>query len=161
MPAQMAVPEQFGRRGAPRASSRPHPLLLVGIALLAFAIVLVLVTHPHPATTLPAPASVPTAGDNGQRITSGDSASVEAPSTSGTQPSVAPSTSGDPLEDAARRAISREAPNVGLPPPAATSPDGVVHLRTGGSISAQEWNDARAKLKNSPLMRDPPPPPPF
>jgi hypothetical protein len=163
MPAQMVAPGQYGREGR-LSSTRPHPLLLIGLAMLAFVIVLLLVTHSRPGAPAPAPASVPTSGVEGEASTSSGVPPEVAPPSTGAQPAATQPTAtagGDPLEEAARRAINREAPNVGLPPPAITSPDGQVHLRTGGSISPEEWNAARAKLKESPLLRDPPAPPPF
>jgi hypothetical protein len=83
-------------------------------------------------------------------------------SSAAANPTTGPTTGGgDPLEDAAKRVISREAPNVGQPPTGAVSSDGQVHLRSGGSISVDDWNAAKRKLQDNPLLKDPPAPPPF
>jgi hypothetical protein len=67
----------------------------------------------------------------------------------------------DPLTDQARREVERARSDIGLPPPETVDPGGRVHLRSGGTLSMDEWEAARRKLQASPILRDPPPPPPF
>jgi hypothetical protein len=67
--------------------------------------------------------------------------------------------SNDPIDSEARRVVDRESQKLNLPPP--VSADGKVHLRSGGTISQEEWNAANRKLQDSPLLRQPPTPPPF
>jgi hypothetical protein len=137
-------------------SARPHPFLLIGIAMLTFVIVL-LVARSRSGSGLPASSMQP-----GQAMSPRLNPDVTVqPSAPDNQTTAASGAGGDPVEEAARRAVSREAPNVGLPPPPIVSPDGKVHLRTGGTISPDEYNEARSKLKDSPLLKDPPAPPPF
>lgn len=62
--------------------------------------------------------------------------------------------SADPTEAAARRAVQRAIPRLGLPP--GTSSDGSVHLRNGDTISKEQYEAAQEKLKNNPLMGGPP-----
>ncbi len=70
-------------------------------------------------------------------------------------------TDSDPLTSQAQREVERARREVGLPPSAPADPNGRVHLRGGGTISAEEWEEAQRKLQQSPLLRDPPSPPPF
>ena len=74
-----------------------------------------------------------------------------------------PAATNDPVMDEAKRVLERERQNLNLPPPAegVTSADGRVHLRSGGSISREEWEAARRKLNDSPTLREPPALPPF
>jgi len=65
----------------------------------------------------------------------------------------------NPVESEARRVVERESRRLDLPPP--VSADGKVHLRSGGTISQEEWNAASRKVQESPLLREPPKPPPF
>ena len=65
----------------------------------------------------------------------------------------------DPIESEARRAVDRESQKLDLPPP--VSADGKVHLRSGGTISQKDWDDATRKVRESPVTRQPPPPAPF
>jgi hypothetical protein len=58
--------------------------------------------------------------------------------------------SADPTEMAAKRAIERAIPRLGLPPGAA--PDGNVHLRNGDTISREQYEEAQRKLQQSPYM---------
>ena len=135
-----------------RAAERPHPLLLIGIAMLAFVAVL-FVVRARSASSLP---SAPPGREVQETLRPNPDLSAQsAPNNSPDAGAV------DPVEEAARRAISREAPNIGLPPPPTVSPDGKVHLRTGGAISPDEWNEARRKLQGNPLLKEPPLPPPF
>ncbi len=163
-----AVPPRTG-------SSRPSALLLIGVAMMTFVIVLLNMrsqtaapgagrtttqeietrrTATAPVTDLPSGQE-----DGANRISPSDTPT--AVPTGDAHDTSAASGGGDALEDAAKRVISREAPKVGLPPPAAVSPDGQVHLRTGGTISADEWNEARRKLQESTLLKEPAPPAPF
>jgi hypothetical protein len=65
----------------------------------------------------------------------------------------------DPLVAESRRLIERESRHAGLPEPP-TSGDGRVHLRSGGSISPDQYRDAQRHVNESPIMRTPMPPPP-
>lgn len=67
--------------------------------------------------------------------------------------------SDDPIEAEARRAVDRESQKLNLTPQ--VSQDGKIHLRSGGTISKEEWDAASRKVQNSPAMREPPLPPPF
>ena len=60
----------------------------------------------------------------------------------------------DPTETAARRAVQRAIPRLGLPP--GTGSDGTVHLRNGDTISKEQYEATQEKLKNNPLMGSPP-----
>ncbi len=182
---------QFVPAGAAQRSSlaRPSALLLIGVAMLTFVIVLMLNTRP-PAGTAPNTRPTPSGINAGQTATNpasdlnsgqaNDAAQPGGPETSSglsgadagsglsstsnaDNGGTASPTSGnrDLLEDAAKRVITRETPNVGLPPAGAVSPDGQVHLRSGGSISIEEWNAAKRKLQDNPLLKEPPAPPPF
>lgn len=62
--------------------------------------------------------------------------------------------SADPTEAAARRAVQRAIPRLGLPP--GTGSDGTVHLRNGDTISREQYEATQEKLKNNPLMGSPP-----
>ncbi len=68
----------------------------------------------------------------------------------------------DPVAAEARRAVDREARNLDLPPPnAVRDENGRYRLRSGGSISAEEWEQARRKVQDNRYMKEPPLPPPF
>ena len=62
--------------------------------------------------------------------------------------------SADPTEAAARRAVQRAIPRLGLPP--GTDSDGNVHLRNGSTISREQYEATQEKLKNNPLLGGPP-----
>lgn len=67
----------------------------------------------------------------------------------------------DPIEEEAKRVLDRDNARLGSSPPAtAVGPDGRVHLRGGGSITKEQWDDANRRVHNSPAFRDPMPPPP-
>jgi hypothetical protein len=67
----------------------------------------------------------------------------------------------DPIEEEAKRVVERDNARLQNSPPAtAVGPDGRVHLRGGGSITKEQWDDANRRLRNSPEFRDPMPPPP-
>ncbi len=68
--------------------------------------------------------------------------------------------SDDPVETAARRAVERESQKLDLAPPK-VSEDGKIHLRSGGTVSKEEWEAARRKAEESPILREPPKPPPL
>jgi hypothetical protein len=131
--------------------------LLVGIAMLTFVIVL-FVARARSGSALSA-----STGQTGTQTqeTQRSASDVAGPAPTTDAQTAPPPVAGDPVEEEARRAVSREGATLGLPPPATVSPDGRVHLRTGGTISADEWNEARRKLKENPLLKDPPVPPPF
>lgn len=65
----------------------------------------------------------------------------------------------DPIESEARRVVDRESRKLDLPPP--VDSDGRIHLRSGGTISREEWDAASRKAQESPALREPPKPPPF
>jgi hypothetical protein len=66
----------------------------------------------------------------------------------------------DPLVEQAKREIERARGEIGSPPPnAATDANGRLRLRSGGSISREEWEAARRNVQESPVLREPPPPP--
>jgi hypothetical protein len=74
----------------------------------------------------------------------------------------------DPVTDEARRAVERASRELDLPPPnAARDTDGRIRLRSGGVLSEEEWQRARRKVgdsplvRESPLLKEPPLPPPF
>ena len=69
------------------------------------------------------------------------------------------SLSADPIESEARRVVDRESRKLDLPPP--VSQDGKIHLRSGGTISKEEWDAASRKAQDSPVLREPPRPPPL
>jgi hypothetical protein len=185
LPPQVAAPAPLPQGVLPVAerapATRPSALLLIGIGMMTFVIVLILAMRSQSgapgAGRLATSASEVNSGmavGRDKSLAPAMSAGASAPDTeSGAPTSQATSTNqstststpattgGDPLEDAARRTISREAPNVGLPPSGAVSSDGQVHLRSGGAISVEEWNEAKRKLQDNPLLKEPPPPPPF
>jgi hypothetical protein len=66
----------------------------------------------------------------------------------------------DPVVEESKRFIDRESRRAGLPDPP-TSSDGRVHLRGGGSISADQYRDAQRHVSESPVMHSPLPPPPM
>lgn len=61
--------------------------------------------------------------------------------------------SDDPVEAEARRVVDRESKRLDLPPPVGA--DGKIHLRSGGSISKEEWDAASRRAQQSPAYRDP------
>ncbi|HZP83484.1 MAG TPA: hypothetical protein VFB21_17700 [Chthonomonadaceae bacterium] len=68
--------------------------------------------------------------------------------------------SADPITAQAQREIERARQDYNLPAPApgVVSPDGKVHLRGGGTLRPDEWEAARRKLQDSPILRQPPVP---
>lgn len=62
----------------------------------------------------------------------------------------------DPLTAEAQRAVERADQRLGLPPPGSVDAQGRIHLRTGGTISKEEWDAARRKVEQSPLLGGPP-----
>lgn len=56
----------------------------------------------------------------------------------------------DPIVDESRRLIDSASRHAGLPPPP-TSPDGMVHLRGGGSITPEQYLDAERHVEDSPV----------
>lgn len=62
----------------------------------------------------------------------------------------------DPVTAQAQREVERAKRDLGLPPPAAAvTPDGRIHLRSGGTIRKEEWDRARSSLESSPLFKEP------
>ena len=77
-------------------------------------------------------------------------------------PTSPPRESADPATAQAQREIQRFRQENGLyPPDPPPSSDGRIRLRSGGSISQEEWENARRKVKESPLFKEPPPPGPL
>lgn len=70
------------------------------------------------------------------------------------------SVSSDPITAQAQREIerARQDYNLPAPTPGVVSPDGKVHLRGGGTLRPEEWEAARRKLQDSPILRQPPVP---
>ena len=67
----------------------------------------------------------------------------------------------DPIEEEAKRVLERDNAQLQTaPPPGTVGPDGRIHLRGGGSVTREQWDDANRRLRNSPQFRDPMPPPP-
>ncbi len=67
----------------------------------------------------------------------------------------------DPIEEEARRTLERDNAQLQTEPPASSvGSDGRIHLRGGGSITREQWDDANRRLRKSPAFRDPMPPPP-
>jgi hypothetical protein len=57
----------------------------------------------------------------------------------------------DPLVAESKRFIERESRHAGLPEPP-VSGDGRVHLRSGGSISTDQYRDAQRHVQESPVV---------
>ena len=66
----------------------------------------------------------------------------------------------DPLVAESKRFIERESRHAGLPEPPAAS-DGRVYLRSGGSISTDQYRDAQRHIQESPVLHTPIPAPPM
>jgi hypothetical protein len=68
--------------------------------------------------------------------------------------------SADSITAQAQREIERARQDYNLPAPTSgvVSPDGKVHLRGGGTLRPDEWEAARRKLQDSPILRQPPVP---
>lgn len=66
----------------------------------------------------------------------------------------------DPVLDRARQEVDRARDSLSLPPPDSRESDR-VRLKGGGELRREEWEAARRKLQESPLLRDPPSPSPF
>ena len=110
-------------------------VLMGGTALLVFCVVLFAAINARKANTphnLPPP-PLPPAGPVGL------SGPTETPAT-------------DPLTSEAQRAVERAHQQLGLPPPGSVDAQGRVHLRAGGAISKEEWEAARRKVEQSPLL---------
>ena len=59
---------------------------------------------------------------------------------------------GDPNVAAAKQAVQRALPRLGLPAGGNQSSDGTVHLRNGDTISREQYEETQRKLKNNPLF---------
>ena len=115
---------------------------------------LVIVMHNRSASISAAPqlpqahgASIPT--DHQNLTNSQDTASA-----------LRPRNTPDPLEEAAKREIDSASMRIPGAQPETSTSDGRVHLRGGGSISKEEWEEAARKVQSSRLMRESMPPPP-
>ena len=143
-----------GAAFAPRMPSRAGiAVLCIGVALLAFWVVFRVGSgHQESLTATPKSPLPPMATMNPQ------SASSEATP----NPQATPESS-DPLMSEAQRVLARERRNLDLAPPpnAAKDANGRIRLRSGGSISPEEWEAARRKVQQSPVANEPPAPPPF
>lgn len=134
----------------------PRPVMfaaLFAVAVLAFGVVFLIAGHPQTAPALPPPVSE-------SRSMIPDPSPVRSPEAqTETRSETADS---DPILDEGKRALEREKRHLDLPSSdGVVSSDGRVHLRSGGSISPEEWREAQRKLKDSPVLRDLPSPPPF
>ena len=92
-------------------------------------------------------------------VTVAPSAPWSVPPSAGLNAEARKSLSEDPIESEARRVVDRESRKLDLPPP--VSQDGRIHLRSGGTISKEEWDAASRKAQESPVLRQPPQPPPL
>ncbi|HZT44145.1 MAG TPA: zinc ribbon domain-containing protein [Chthonomonadaceae bacterium] len=135
-PSSPAAAPETSFTAAPRAQTPLlKEILLGGTALLVFCVVLFSAIHARqanePHTLLPPP--MPPAGPVGL------SGPAEAPAV-------------DPLTSEAQHAVERANQRLGLPPPGSVDAQGRIHLRTGGTISKEEWDAARRKVEQSPLL---------
>lgn len=140
-PLQPAYPVQ----GVGRTN---FPLLFGGVAVVTFVLVLMFAMHARPETV-----SSPTVLMPGR--STGSAGPIDSTLDSSNASNAAHS---DPVDDQARRVIETESPKIGIPPSASVSPDGRIHLRSGGTISKEEWDNARRKAQESPVIRDSSPP---
>lgn len=92
-------------------------------------------------------------------VTSAPAAPQSVPPSAGQSAEVRQALSADPIDSEARRVVDRESQKLNLSPP--VSPDGKIHLRSGGTITQEEWDAASRKAQESPVLRQPPTPPPF
>jgi hypothetical protein len=92
-------------------------------------------------------------------VTSASSTPQSAPPATDQDAQVRKALSDDPIDSEARRVVDRESQKLNLPPP--VSADGKIHLRSGGTISQKDWDDAARKVQESPILRQPPTPSPF
>lgn len=150
-PGPQGSPMPFPARPGPGVASPPRllwGLVLAGVALVSFLAVFLLVNRraanekivwetPRRSEPALAPAPAPDATN----------AANEAP---------ARPENSDPLTDQAKREIQRAQRDLAIPAPDSVSgKDGRIHLRSGGTISADEWERARRKVQESPYFRDP------
>lgn len=81
------------------------------------------------------------------------------PAASPSAPQVTPTASSDggrtAMEDTARGLIQRSRSGLASPGGPVSS-DGKVHLANGGEISPEQYNEARRKLQESPILHQPP-----
>jgi hypothetical protein len=68
-------------------------------------------------------------------------------------------TAGDATVSEAQRVLERERANLGVAPTSGGSGD--IRLRSGGSISREQWDDVSRRVRNNPYMKEPPMPPPL
>jgi hypothetical protein len=68
--------------------------------------------------------------------------------------------SGDPLEQAARQEIDRASMRIPGSAPEISPSDGRVHLRGGGSISKEQYEETARKVQSSRIIQEGMPPPP-
>lgn len=147
--AQGTFPQEaFAPRG--NAVSRPAQwLAALVVAVLAFFLVYWLVGR-RPGVSSPLPprtASNPASTERAARVAAPPDAETEA------RRAVSET---DPVTAQAQREVERAKRDLGLPPPAdSVSPDGRIHLRSGGTIRKDDWDKARQGLQNSPLFKEP------
>ncbi len=135
---------------AQSVSRTNFPLVFGGIAAVTFVLVLMFAMHTHPEAVRTPAVSMP--------VRSADSTGSIDSTPESTNASK--STPVDPVDEQARRVIQTESPKIGIPPSVSVSPDGRVHLRSGGTISKEEWDNARRKAQESSVMQDSAPPTP-
>ncbi len=88
-----------------------------------------------------APQNTPAAA----RQPSPETQSVQQPSEQAPAPPVSPDD--DSVLIQARRELRQAQTDVSIPPAdAVTSPDGKIHLKSGGTISAEEWQSAKNRI---------------
>jgi hypothetical protein len=127
--------------------SRALATVLAIAFLLAFATVLFIAGRGNGRETAPTQVAAP--------------APTEAPAVRDSAPAAKPATADDdPIVAESKRYIDRASRHAGLEQPP-TSSDGRVHLRSGGSISPEQYRDAQRHVDGSPVMHTPIPPPPM
>jgi hypothetical protein len=125
--------------------SREVVALIVGVGALAFLVVWLIAGRLR-------------SGSEATRTGPALQAPVFAPASPDVQ-EARPAADEDPLVAESKRYIERESRHAGLDVP--TAEDGRVHLRGGGSITPEQFRDARRRAESSPVMHPPLPPPPM
>lgn len=123
-------------------------LTMAGAALLTFVVVLfaALSMQRRPAVTPDTSStSAPAASSATSPIPSNPAVSPDT-----TAP---PALSSDPVTAEAQKAVEKANRQLGLPPPSGSvDKQGRIHLKSGGTISKEEWEAARRKVEQSPLL---------
>lgn len=138
--AQVTASRSQGTRGLSFA--------IVGMSIVVAILILTVVHRGHPEVV----------GESASHVTQA-SRSV-APPVAPDSLSKPPATDTDPATDAARGVVERAERDMGAPPStSATGPDGLVHLRNGGTITREQWDAAAKKVNDSPINHVPVAPP--